>query len=57
MRNHQHIHLDGLDAKWFASLPTFCTGMTPPPAAVSRQERATKVNPAASGGPIKGGTP
>lgn len=55
MRNHQQHRLIALDAQWFASMPTFCTGTVPPAAVASRKVRATKTNPSASGGPVKGG--
>jgi hypothetical protein len=57
MWNHQHTQLIASDAQWFASTSTFCTGSMPPAAAVTRKVRATKINPAASGGPVKGGNP
>ncbi len=57
MRNHQHNHLVALDAQWFASMPTFCTGTVPPAAVAARKVRATKIDPSASGGPVKGGNP
>jgi hypothetical protein len=57
MRNHQQHHLIALDAQWFASMPTFCTGTVPPTAVATRKVRATKIDPSASGGPVKGGNP
>ncbi len=57
MRNHQHNNLVALDARWFASTSTFCTGTVAPAAAAVHMVRATKINPAASGGPVKGGNP
>lgn len=53
MRNHQHKHLIAPDAQWFASASTICTGTVAP----AKMVRATKINPAASGGPVKGGNP
>ncbi len=55
MQSHQSHHLIALDAQWFASAATFCTGSVPPAAAVARKVRATKMNPSRSGGPVKGG--
>ena len=57
MRNVQHIHLDAPDAQWFASASTFCPGVVALAAMAMRTARATKINPAASGGPVKGGNP
>jgi hypothetical protein len=56
MRNLQHKHLIAPDAQWFASMAAFCTGTVPPAAAAARKVRATKLNPSASGGPVKGGS-
>jgi hypothetical protein len=52
MRSLQHKHLNAPVAQWFASA-SFCTGIVSP--AAMRNVRATKTDPAASGGPVKGG--
>ena len=57
MRNHQHKQLNAPGAQWFASSSTFCTGTVAPAAAAMRNVRATKIDPVASGGPVKGGNP
>jgi hypothetical protein len=57
MRNHQHTQLSAPVAQWFASESTFCTGTVSPRAMAMRNVRATKIDPAASGGPVKGGHP
>jgi hypothetical protein len=54
MRNIQH-NLQTPGAHWFASVSMFCTATVAPVSA--RQVRATKIDPAAAGGPFKGGTP
>jgi coenzyme F420-reducing hydrogenase gamma subunit len=54
----QNIHTNNLQtpgAHWFASTSMFCTGMVTPAAVC--QVRAAKIDPAASGGPVKGGNP
>ena len=57
MRNHQHKQLSAPVAQWCASESTFCTGTVSPTAMAMRNVRATKIDPAASGGPVKGGNP
>ena len=52
--SNQHRHLYAArDAKWFASAMTFGTGAT----VAAAKARATKINPCASGGPARRGTP
>jgi hypothetical protein len=57
MRNHQHNNLNAPGAQWFASSSAFCTGTVVAAAAAMRKVRTTKIDPAASGGPVKGGNP
>jgi hypothetical protein len=57
MRNHQHQNLNAPNAQWCASGSSFCTGTVAPVAKAMRKVRATKIDPAASGGPVKGGNP
>jgi hypothetical protein len=52
MRSLQHKHLNAPVAQWFASA-SFCTGIVSP--AAMRTVRATKADPATSGGPVEGG--
>jgi hypothetical protein len=54
MRNHQHKNLKAPVAQWFASA-SFCTGSVA--SIAMRTVGATKIDPAASGGPVKGGIP
>jgi len=54
MRNIQH-NLETPGAHWFAPVSMFCTAMVAPVS--GRQVRATKIDPAAAGGPFKRGTP
>jgi len=55
MRNVNHKHLQTPGTHWFVSESTFCTCMMVPSAV--RQVRAAKIDPAAAGGPVKGGNP
>lgn len=56
MRN-QHQNLHAPNAQWCAPGSSFCTGTVAPVAKAMRKVRATKIDPAASGGPFKGGNP
>jgi hypothetical protein len=54
MWNAQHNNLQAPVAQWFASA-SFCTGGV---ASIAMHTvRATKIDPATSGGPVKGGIP
>jgi len=55
MQNVNHKNLTTPGTHWFVSGSTFCTGIMAPSAV--RQVRAAKIDPAASGGPVKGGNP
>jgi hypothetical protein len=55
MPNNQQNDLTMPGAHWFASTSMFCAGSVVP--AAKRIARATKTDPAASGGPIRGGKP
>jgi hypothetical protein len=57
MWNSQHTHLVAPGAQWFASVSMFCTGTVAPAAVAMRNVRAAKIDPAPSGGPVRGGNP
>jgi len=55
MQNIQTNNLRTSGEHWFATASMFCTHMTTPVSGC--QVRATKIDPAPSGGPVKGGVP
>ena len=57
MRNHQHQILNAPNAQWCASGSSFRTGAVAAVAKAMCKVRTTQIDPAAPGGPFKGGNP
>jgi hypothetical protein len=57
MRNHQQQNLNAPNAQWCASGSSFRTGAVAAVAKAMCKVRTTQIDPAAPGGPVKGGNP